>query len=148
MLRHDLLAQKFTLDNYLKGTIKGYETIYTTRDKSESGVKQPDVMWLMPDGQKFAIEIELTKKWERDWDDFRLKVIRALGDGKYDKFYLVTDSKAIKKTYEADFKPGTIFSTWKKDKHGKWFSHDQLQVPDWIGSGPTGLFTCHLLDGK
>lgn len=33
-------------------------------------------------------------------------------------------------------------------KHGKWFSHDQLQVPDWIGSGPTGLFTCHLLDGK
>ena len=148
MLRHDLLAQKFTLDNYLKGVIQGYETIYTTRDKSEIGVKQPDVMWLMPDGQKFAIEIELTKKWDRDWDDFRLKVIRALGNDKYDKFYLVTDSKAIKNAYEAGFKPGTLFSTWKKDRHGKWFSDDQLSVPDWIGRGPTGLFSCHLLEAK
>jgi hypothetical protein len=75
-------------------------------------------------------------------------VIRALSDDKYDKFYLVTDSKAIKKAYEAGFKPGTFYSTWKKDRYGKWFSDDQLQVPDWIGSGSTGLFTCHLLESK
>ena len=147
-LRHDLLAQKFTLDNLIKGAILGYETVYTIRDQSEIGIKQPDVIWLMPDGQKFAIEIELTKKWERDWDDFRLKVIRALSDNKFDKFYLVTDSKAIKKAYEAGFKPGTLYNTWKKDKHGKWFSDDQFQVPDWMGTGPTALFTCHLLESK
>jgi len=148
MLRHDLLAQKFTLDNFLNGEITGYETIYTSRDKSENGVKQPDVMWLMKDGRKFAIEIELTKKWLRDFDDFRLKVLRALQEKKYDKFYLVTDSKAIKKDYEAGLKPGTLIDTWKKDKHGKWSTNDQIQVPDWVGSGPMGLFTCHFLETK
>lgn len=148
LLRHDLLAQKFTLDNCLKGIIADFETVYTDRDQSEISIKQPDVTWLMPDGKKLAIEIELTKKWERDWDDFRIKVIRALRDKRYQKFYLLTDSMAIKKAYENGLKPGQQINTWKKNGHGKWSIDDQITVPDWIGLPPMGLFVCKLMDAK
>ena len=149
MLRHDLLAQSFTLQNLLTGRIKGFETIYTSRDQSQSGVKQPDVMWLLPNGEKYAIEIELTKKWDRDFDDFRIKVLKALKNKQYDQFMLVTDAPAIKKAYEAGLKVGTQINQWKKDQYGKWAIVGQpVEVPEWMGSGALSKFACHLVEQK
>jgi hypothetical protein len=149
MLRHDLLAQSFTLDNLLKNNIQGFETIFTARDQSQQGVKQPDVMWLMKNDEKYGIEIELTKKWDRDFDDFRIKVIGALQNKQYDRFFLVTDSRAIKAAYEDGFKIGTKIDRWKKDQYGKWTIHGQpLQVDAWMGSGPAGKFACYFMETR
>ena len=162
-IRHDLVAQKFTLDALLKGVLISYETELMTQEKSLPGAKQPDCSWVVqnpswglddaPPTTTLAVEIELSRKWDRDFDDFRLKILRAIKAGKYSSFHLVTDIKAIKKAYEEGMLAGTKIPLWKKDaKSSKWLlTGESVTIPAWIGGGPKdplGLFRCHLIESK
>lgn len=148
-LRHDLMAQNYTVKNGIAGQIKKYDTPLTMRAMSSLNVKEPDCVWEMTNGEIIAIEIELTKKWERDFDEFRLKVVNALDNtSRYTKFYLVTDSKAIAKSYKEGMKPGTLVSLWKKNVHGKWNPQGKFEIPEEIGYGPTSLFQTFLMESK
>lgn len=148
-LRHDLMAQNYTVKNGIAGQITKYDTPLTMRAMSTRNVKEPDCAWYMTNSEVIAIEIELTKKWERDFDEFRLKVVNALDNtSRYSKFYLVTDSKAIAKAYKEGMKPGTLVPLWKKNVHGKWNAYDEFEIPEEIGYGPTGLFQTYLMESK
>ena len=149
MLRHNLMAQSYTVKNILSGQIKRYQTPLMNPAISTRNIKEPDCIWEMADSEVIAIEIELTKKWERDFDDFRRKVVRALGnDSRITQFVLVTDSKAIAKAYTEGMKPGTYVSTWKKNVHGKWFVSGDFEIPEEIGYGPTSRFVAYLMESK
>ena len=148
-LRHDFMAQSYTVKNGLTGKVKRYDTPLTLRAMSTRNVKEPDCVWEMDDGEVIAIEIELTKKWERDFDQFRLKVVNALDNtSRYSKFYLVTDSPAIAKAYKEGMKPGTLVPIWKNNVHGKWNIDNHFEIPEEIGYGPTGLFQTYLMESK
>ena len=148
-LRHDLMAQSYTVKNGIAGQIKKYDTPLTMREMSARNVKEPDCAWEMTDDEVVAIEIELTKKWDRDFDDFRLKVVNALNsNSRYTKFYLVTDSKAIAKAYKEGMKPGTRVPLWEKNVHGKWNTYDYFEIPNEIGYGPTSIFQTYLVESK
>jgi DNA-binding PadR family transcriptional regulator len=148
-LRHDLMAQSYTVKNGIAGQIKKYDTPLTMRGMSARNVKEPDCAWEMTNDEVIAIEIELTKKWDRDFDDFRLKVVNALdSNSRYTKFYLVTDSKAIAKAYKEGMKPGTRVPIWEKNAQGKWNTYDYFEIPKEIGYGPTGLFQTYLVESK
>jgi len=93
--------------------------------------------------------LSVPKKWKRDFDEFRLKVVNALDNtSRYTKFYLVTDSKAIAKSYKEGMKPGTLVSLWKKNVHGKWNPQGKFEIPEEIGYGPTSLFQAFLMESK
>ena len=148
-LRHDLMAQSYTLKNVLSGRILGYQTTLMMRARSSRHVKEPDCVWKMADGEVIAIEIELTKKWDRDFDDFRRKVVRALdNDSRITRFVLVTDSKAIARSYTEGMKPGTMVPRWKKSVHGKWENDGYFEIPEEIGYGPTSRFVTYLMESK
>jgi hypothetical protein len=127
-----------TVNALLDGKIKGYksERMIIT-EGCTAGVKLPDVIWITSTGHEIAIEVELSARWERDLDDFILKIIRSLeSDGdktaQYSRFEIVTDAPAIKTRYEAAIKPGATVNSWKKNKRNHWQIDKTQQVPDWL----------------
>jgi len=158
LLKHNLAAQRFTLDALLGGQIKSFETDITSLDMSLPGIKQPDCTWIMvenealnaEDNDLWAIEVEFTRKWDRDFDDFRSKVVRALTAKKFHAFHLVTDVRGIIKGYSEGMLPGTKISQHAKDKNKKWCIYgDPLIIPPFIGKGgPFDKFVCHLIKSK
>lgn len=135
LLRHDLLAQKATLNNLNSGTIIEYQTPRELAAKSEKQLKQPDVVWIMPDQRKIAVEIELTAKFERKLDDFVLGIIVSLlgnneKPARFSQCAIISDSMAILKRYRAAFEPGKKVSRWKKDLQSKWHIEKTFDVPD------------------
>lgn len=133
-MRHDLIAQKATAQNLIDGTIADYKTERELAAKHEAGVKEPDVVWSMPDGSKTAVEIELTAKWERRLDDFVLHTARSLiaRDGnpaRFDLVAVVSDSPAILERYKTAFRPGAKVNRWAKDQHGHYRIEKTFDMP-------------------
>lgn len=147
LLRHSELAQRATANSLLKGTINGYQTEKEAATASAAGIKQPDVVWQLPDGQLMAVEVELSAKWRRDFDQFIFGCIEALarppdGRARFDRLAFITDSPAILRRYKAAFAPGAAFGQWKKDQHGRWQLAGSHVVPTWMG----GKVTWRLLE--
>jgi len=158
LLRHNLAVQSFTLDALLSGQIKSFETDKANSAKSLNGIKQPDCVWHMAkddainvkDGDIWAIEFEYTRKWDRSFDEFRTKVVRALIAEKFNAFHLVTDVPGIKKAYSDGMLPGKKIPQHALDKNKKWCIYgDPLIIPPFIGKGgPFDKFVCHLIKSK
>lgn len=142
-MRHDHLAQAITAKALVEGKISRFYTERELAERSQSGKKQPDVLWIV-DGKKIAIEIELTSKHGRFFDDFRHKCVMALtGENKrFDSILMVTESPALKEKYEAAMVPGKKYDYWEKNGIGRWGVVGKKTVPDEID----GRFTCTLLD--
>lgn len=137
LLRHDLLAQKATLKNINSGKIKDYLTTRELAAKSEKQLKQPDVVWIMQDNRKMAVEIELTAKFQRKLDEFILSIILSIHDkeekpARFSRCAIISDSPAILKRYSEAFKPGKKFSRWRKDTQSKWHIDKTFDVPEWV----------------
>jgi hypothetical protein len=133
-MRHDLIAQKATAQNLVSGVITDYKTERELAAKHESGIKEPDVVWIMPDGSKTAVEIELTAKWERRLDDFILHTARSLlsnnnNPARFNFVAVVSDSPAILKRYKNAFKTGAKFNRWAKDQHGHYRIEKTFDMP-------------------
>lgn len=134
LLRHDNLAQFITANSLIKENISDFLTPALIKKKSESGVKQPDVIWLN-NGKKYAVEVELTGKWQRNLDMFILAVLTSLlprkdGETLYDKYFIVSDSEAILSRYKTAFKPGTVHDSWQKNTTRHWVKNGTFTVPN------------------
>ena len=137
LLRHDVTAQKATANSLVRGKIKDFATPRELAAKSDRDLKQPDVLWIMPDNRRMAIEVELTAKFERKLDEFVLRIIISLqsNNEKQPRFHqctIVTDSDAILKRYKAAFTHNHKVSRWKKDSQSKWKIEQTWDVPDWV----------------
>lgn len=137
-IRHYLIAQTSTINALRTGFIADYGTermFGVGGDKL--GVKRPDVVWVTPTGFRYGIEVELSAKWERQLDDFVLKVIRALksnGDNipEFSRFVIVSDSPAIINRYSTAMQSGQPLAIWEKSDRGHWVIQKTIRVPDWL----------------
>jgi len=163
-LRHDLFAQVWVLEFMFENPdFVFFETPLTSSflfTEFSRKHKQPDAFLITHRDfrnvrEVIAIEVELTKKWERDFDEFRLKVNDALEgwvetkrDGDIfhekiaDKFVLLTDSRAILNAYKDGMKPNTVLPIWEKSVFGKW----EIERKIWV-SDIRDKFTCILCEG-
>lgn len=133
-IRHYQLAQSATANALDSGTIADYQTERELAEASQSGVKQPDVIWLMPDGSKIGVEVELTAKWDRRLDEFIRACLLAVtdtqaGPAKLDKIAVVSDSQAILKRYRAACAPGAELGIWERDQSRHWIKTRTGKVP-------------------
>lgn len=141
LLRHDEIAQRATATGLAAGRIAGYVTEDMAATKSAPGTKQFDIVWILPNGHKVGIEVELSAKWERKLDQFVLSCIQALKAAKVDRIHIVTDSPAIQARYRAAFSAGAKLSTWSKNARGFWAFAGNAAVPDCVN----GRVLCALM---
>lgn len=145
-LRHDTLAQQATAKALAAGTIQNFRTERELAQRSQKGFKQPDIVWLV-DGKRIGIEVELTAKWSRQFDQFVHSCLLSLSSNenkepRFHQILLATDSPAIKRRYEEAFTPGKSYDYWMKDGNGKWKVESARKVPAWV----EGRFKCKLFD--
>ena len=129
-LRHDMLAQTATARNMASGYLADFRTEAQMADKSRPNQKQPDVLWLMDNGEKTAVEIELTAKWARQLDQFILGCWNGLEAKRFTHVLLVSDSNAILARYASAIEPGTPLNIWDRDiKSRHWSVQKTVKIP-------------------
>lgn len=137
-IHHGLLAQRLTVHEARAGRISSYQTERMLAARSEPGVKQPDVVWTTKAGERVGVEVELTAKWDRRFDEFVLKTIKALTPeddderGKVDRVLITTTSPAILKRYRLAFGSGQPYRTWRESVTGKSGAASIEHVPSWV----------------
>ena len=137
-IRHYLIAQAATLNGLHAGIITRYETERMfAQSGDKSGVKRPDVVWHTQAVLKIAVEIELSAKWERTLDEFVLSITKALHSSenipaRYNRFAIISDSKAIIERYRAAMQPGVNLTIWKKNQRSHWVIDKTIPVPNWL----------------
>lgn len=135
-VRHNLFVQQVTLRAMASGAFESFLTEREIATADARSVKRPDVVWIGKGGKRCAVEVELTAKWSRHFDDFAVGVVRALetsqGTPAYDEFLIVTDSRAIAERYRDELRPGKPLRLWAKDAHGKWTVTKTGRIPDWL----------------
>lgn len=117
-IRHGELAQRSTAKMLFKKSITDYITEKMDTVKSEKSRKQHDVIWVMENGEKKGIEIELSAKWSHKLDDFILACIDSITEKKVKEIVIVTDSKAIQERYSKAFTINSQFGIWEKNDKG------------------------------
>lgn len=138
LVRHNLLAQKITINAIKSGRFSHFETermFATAGDKS--GVKRPDVIWITKTNLRIGIEVELSAKWSRDLDEFVLGIVNALQDttekpAHYGRFIVVSDSQAIINRYKQAMDPDAKLNIWKKNDRKHWVIDKSDPIPDWL----------------
>lgn len=146
-IRHLALAQQATAN--MLGPTFDFLTERELSGQSKKEVKQPDILWLI-NGNRIAVEVELTAKWDRHLDQFALGTIRSLlpsadAPARFDLIFLLTDSPAIRDRYKQRFEPGYLFNLWGRDgtlNTDKWKITGQLAVPSELA----GKVVCRLFD--
>ena len=141
-IRHSELAQRSTAKNLLYGLISDYITEQMAAAKSEKNTKQHDIIWIMPDGSRQGIEVELSAKWQRKLDQFILSCIISIQRKNVGKIFIVTDSKAIQRRYQAAFEVGKHFGQWESPERGFAKKIGTYEVPDFV----EGKVLCVLID--
>jgi len=137
-LRHYLIAQAATLNSLDAGAIVTFETerMFST-EGDKSGIKRPDTIWITKDGLRIGVEVELSAKWAKNFDQFVLGIILALhstnqNKAPFDRFIIFSDSKAIVDRYSLAMQPNSTFSIYEKDSRGHWTAKENKKVPDWL----------------
>lgn len=131
-LRHYTIAQEITKTVLLSGNVIAFKTEKEISYYSEKYKKQPDIVWIENDKANIAIEVELSKKWDRDFDHFLYSCLLSLKEKKYDQIAIVSDSKSIIDSYKIRFEPGSKYNLYEKDKNGRWEITETHEVPNWI----------------
>lgn len=105
-IRHYLIAQKITIKALDSGQIIDFETERMRLiDGDRQGEKRPDVVWITSGMERYAIEIELSAKWDRNLDSFILGIARDLQSSKnkddgISRYVIISDSRAIIDRYQ------------------------------------------------
>lgn len=137
-IRHNLIAQYSTLKALQAGRIVDYMTErMITKQGDKLGLKRPDVVWITKSGSCIGVEVELSAKWDRNLDDFLLKIIRALKSkddksSEYDSFIIISDSEAIINRYKKAMELNAPVRSWIKDGRGHWVIDKNYNVPAWL----------------
>lgn len=119
-IRHNLIAQRFTIELLTKGQFSEYLPEPTTRAASQSGIKEPDVVVTNADGVRVAVEIELTPKSHQTGalDRALLAVAYALKRKTFDQCVYVFGSDHFRQQYERVWQSGKL-AEWEK-RGSKW----------------------------
>ncbi len=133
-LRHDLMVQKATTLSLLAGQIHDFLTPRELAKRSEADIKQPDGVWTYEDDTTWPtlVELELTGKWGRKFDEFAERIAAAMTEMRYGKILILSDSLALLRRYHEGLKSGKEFNVWKPDCRGR-FSVDRTKkviLPD------------------
>lgn len=125
LLRHDELVQRLTFERLHAKTITSYTTELEMKDPSNRYKKEPDIAWTLPDGKDVGVEVELTAKWGRKFDEFRRSIwLDVLPDedkrSRYDMYLIYTPSKAICERYSEAFTEGCFPAPYAKDDRQHW----------------------------
>ena len=136
LIRHNLYFQDVSLRAESTGLVAATLTERQLAGGDRRGVKRPDGAWSMKSGQIVAIEIELTAKWGRHFDEFVSAIVAALDDREgppaFDRFAVVSDSKALLERYIAALVAGEPMNTWRKNERGMWIIDKRGHVPKWV----------------
>lgn len=138
LIRHYLLAQVATINAINTGGIVNFETERMFSQMGDKlGIKRPDIVWVMQSKRRFAIEVELSKKWDRCLDTFIYAIIKALKSlkkqpARFDRFIVFTESPAIHDTYLEKMQPGKELNLWHKNKRGFWVIARTIKIPSWL----------------
>lgn len=135
-VRHNLFVQDVTLRATGVGSLAAYQTEREIMLGDARGIKRPDVVWISKTGLRIAVEIELTSKWARHFDDFVAGIVAALDESSdvaaYDRFVIVSDSKALLTRYQESMSTGQPLNVWRKYGAGKWSIVKKTKIPQWI----------------
>lgn len=113
-LLHDHAVQFWTAKKLSEGVIKDYITPRELARKSTNGRKQPDCIWIMPDGSKIGLEIELTYKKAYEKHMMVSKMTALLESGTVDSIIIVTRSDATAKEFLRLIAPGAVRARWRR----------------------------------
>jgi hypothetical protein len=132
-LRHDFLCQTVTLNALHAGKIKGYKTEKEMASASTLDIKQPDIIWTFPDGQRVAIEMELSGKWDRHLDDFVRRCVLSLRSGekspaRFDMIIIVSDAPKIIERYAEQIKQKANYNKWVKNERNYWVIENTFPI--------------------
>jgi hypothetical protein len=133
-LRHDALVQRATAMN---NGLRGFQTPKEIASKSIAGVKQPDAIWVLENGQRLGLELEMTnKKSGREINQTVLALLKAVQKNNHhnlNSICILSNSRAILEEYKDRLTPGAKVSAWSKDNSGRWFEMPEKQfvVPEW-----------------
>lgn len=130
-IRHYLIAQRATITALQNDSIDDFRTERMTGEADTAGKKRPDVTWLLPDDSRWGVEIELTGKWGQRQDQFVYEIYRALVQGDYSRFCVVTDSMGLEARYRASFARESV-SVWTKNDRGRWEIDNEVDLPAWL----------------
>jgi len=129
-IRHNLIAQRFTIELLKKRGFSDYLPEPTTRSASQTGIKEPDVLVTNADGVRVAVEIELTPKSPQTGalDRALQAVAYAIRRNVFDQCVYVFGSDHFRKQYER---------TWHAGKLAEWVKRG----PKWEPSGESILIS-------
>lgn len=136
-LRHQILVQTLTLQTLSTGKITGFKSEFELASRSQTGRKQPDALWHLEGQFNVGVEVELTAKWGRKFDEFIHKTINTLvapegGKARFILVYIFSDSAAIVRRYADAFAPGATYFSWTKNSSGHWVRDELMHVPSSI----------------
>lgn len=132
-LLHDHAVQFWTAKKISEGVIKDYITPRELARKSTNGRKQPDCIWIMPDGSKMGLELELTHKKAYEKENMVTKMQRLLENGTVDSIIIVTRSKATAEAFQKLIWPGTRRSLWVMNNQRKFIlTATEYEAPPWL----------------
>lgn len=125
LLRHDELVQRLTLERLKSKRTVGYTTELEMKDPSQRYQKQPDVVWTLPNGEEVGVEVELTAKWGRKFDEFQRGIwLDVLPDednrSRYSQCIIYTPSRVIHERYLEAFSEGCFPAPYAKDDRQHW----------------------------
>lgn len=136
LVRHNLFVQEVTLRAMGGGSFTEYLTEREIMTADQRGIKRPDIVWISASGLRIAVEVELTSKWARHFDDFVAGIVAALDDSSgpatYDRFVIISDSKALLARYKESMAAGKPLHIWRKDSGGKWVIGKKTKIPAWL----------------
>ena len=134
-LRHDHIVQVWTAQQLARGAVVDYVTPREMFVQSAIGVKQPDALWVLEDGSKTAVELELTPKKPREQHAMVSRLTAKLGKGAFNHVLLLTRSAATARAFARLIAPGARRPQWLRlpDRHYIPTATDDV-APDWLES--------------
>lgn len=152
-LRHDMLVQFLTYQALARGGISGYRSerelmALNAEDVaarvSSYSVKVPDALWEYADGTATAVELELSPKWGRKFDDFRLGLFSGMRSGRWHGANIFMESPANHIRYIAGFADGVRVPRWVLSPSRHWI---QSGSPHAVTAAESRAVSVLLLDG-
>lgn len=131
-LRHDLLAQSLTLEQLQSGAAVDYLAPRQYSDAMRAPRhRRPDALWIGPDCQRTALEVELSGKWERALDQFFTDAWQSIHAGLFDRVRVVSDSPGLLARYQKHAQAGAVVALWRQNQANlSWHPVDEVRVSE------------------
>lgn len=129
-LRHDLLAQSLTLAQLHNGAAVDYlSPKQFGDDMTRPRHRRPDAILIDNDGQRTALEVELSGKWQRALDQFFTDAWQSIEAGLFDRVHVVSDSAGLLARYQSHVQPGATLALWRQNQANlRWHQVEEVDV--------------------